>query len=284
MDRRIAVIDADSFIYIAAWNHKETTEKSLVLATINEMMVEMIQNTKATHYIGVFTPSKTFRNRITETYKAKRPPTPDWVTKWKQTIIDYCVSEYGFVVAEDHEADDVLSIMRGPEMVLCHIDKDINQVPGEHYDYKKKVLYTVDDTAAEYNFWYQVLVGDTTDNIKGAWKIGPVNAAKILSEPNFTDKTSPDWKEDAYKFVVKETFKLKNGDTWEEDYKETVSLIRLLQPTPELTEKYRLHIQQVGIEAETDLVGDILNHDNRVSTDTERSHEGDILCPPVDIS
>lgn len=272
---KTAIIDADSFIYIAAWNNRETEDFTFVAQAINDMMVEMIQNTKATHYLGVFTPKKTFRNDLVETYKANRPPTPEWVTRWKQQIIDYCVKEYGFVVAAEHEADDVLSIMQGPDVILCHIDKDINQVPGEHYDYKKKTIYEVDESTAEYNFWYQVLVGDSVDNIKGAWKVGPVNAAKILSA-NPGD----------YSAAVRDTFKKKNGEDWITDYNDTIALIRLLEPDAEcgeLREFYKQHIQKVEREVEVDLVESILNHD-RVLEDPKRSHESDVLRPPADIS
>ena len=37
-----------------------------------------------------------------------------------------------------------------------------------------------------YNFWYQMLVGDTVDNIKGCPGIGPVKAKKVL-EPGMSE-------------------------------------------------------------------------------------------------
>lgn len=272
---KTAIIDADSIIYIVAWNNRDVEDERLIMSNINEFMVGLMMAVKADSYLGVFSPKTTFRNRVTEDYKANRPPAKEWITKWKQLIIDYCIKQYGFVVAEDMEADDVLSVMRGEDVVLCHIDKDLNQIPGEHYNYSKKTFYAVDDTAATYNFWYQVLVGDTTDNVKGAWRIGPVSAAKLLSQ-NPLD----------YEGVVSRTFKLKNGEMWEEDLRKAVSLIRLLQPAPALIEEYKRHIQKVGIDTETDLVEDILNDAelHRVSEGSERSLESDILCPPADIS
>jgi 5'-3' exonuclease len=283
-----ALIDADSIIYIVAWKNKDTEDPQLVKHQVNEFMTDLIKFTGADSYLGVFSPKKTFRNSITDDYKANRPPSPDWVVKWKKTIMDYCIEEYGFVIAEDHEADDVLSIMQGGEVIHCHIDKDLYQIPGYHYDYRKqsaenfnpeeyKKFVTPQD--AMRNFWKQVLVGDTSDNVKGAWKIGPVKAEKILSEVNVTDPFKLellDWYDDAYKFVTKEAFKKQNGETWLEDYEKAVSLIRLLPPTPELVEKYRLNIQKVKIEQEQDLVEDILNH-GRVLESTERPHEDDLL-------
>ncbi len=274
---KTAIIDADSIIYIVAWNNKDTEDPILVMQQIDEFMRGIVIDTKCDQYLGVFSSSKTFRNRIASDYKANRPPTADWVNKWKSQIVEYCIQEYGFVTAEDMEADDVLCIMQGADRVLCHIDKDLNQIPGEHYNYTKKTIYWVDNTQAVYNFWYQVLVGDTTDNVKGAWKIGPVKASRLLSSIQHPEE---------YDSSVSALFKAQNGEDWEEDLRKAVSLIRLLQPTPALIEEYKQHIQKVGEDSEPDLVEDILNHAelHRVSEHSERSLESDILCPPADIS
>ncbi len=48
--------------------------------------------------------------------------------------------------------------------------------------YKKELLFKVNKQEAEYNLWYQVLIGDTTDHIGGCKGIGKVKANKILAE------------------------------------------------------------------------------------------------------
>ena len=79
----------------------------------------------------------------------------------------------------------------GREGIVAHIDKDINMIPGMHYNWELKrlgklirpaTIYEVTEEEALYNFYYQLLVGDATDNIKGVRGLGPVGASKFLSQ------------------------------------------------------------------------------------------------------
>ena len=65
--------------------------------------------------------------------------------------------------------------------VLCHIDKDLNQAVGKHYNYNTQESYEVDQEEADYWFYSQVLEGDSVDGIKGCPKVGKVKAQKILA-------------------------------------------------------------------------------------------------------
>ena len=83
------------------------------------------------------------------------------------------------------EADDKLSILAreaGAEghTILATIDKDLDQIPGKHYNYMKQVFYDVDPVEAELFFYQQCLSGDPTDNIPGCYKVGNVGAQKIV--------------------------------------------------------------------------------------------------------
>ena len=115
-----------------------------------------------------------------------------------QNIRDYLVNYHGAQVVETREADDELSIRarryRDIDIpyVIASIDKDLDQIPGQHYDFAKKVAYTVSDEDARRVFWTQALAGDATDNIPGAWKIGTDTAEKIIRElvdQGVTDRT-----------------------------------------------------------------------------------------------
>ena len=74
------------------------------------------------------------------------------------------------------------SFIQDEACILVSIDKDLDTVPGWHYNYDKKITYFVTPEEASYNFYYQLLVGDSSDNIKGAVGVGPAKAKKILSE------------------------------------------------------------------------------------------------------
>jgi len=97
---------------------------------------------------------------------------------------DYARTEWNAVFTDGIEADDAISIAArvddGHRHVVATIDKDLDQIPGVHFDYLKKVWYTVSHEDAEKFFWAQVLSGDITDNIPGCTGIGVAKAAKII--------------------------------------------------------------------------------------------------------
>jgi hypothetical protein len=125
-----------------------------------------------------------FRDRIAETrpYKGNRDrlhrPTHE------EAIKDYLRANYPTTVADDEEADDLLGIAQTEEgaldSVIISVDKDLDQIPGLKYNIMHDVQYCVTPEDAEYNFYAQLLTGDTVDNIPGLPRVGPSTASKIL--------------------------------------------------------------------------------------------------------
>lgn len=105
-----------------------------------------------------------------------------------QAIRDYLTGTFNARVVKGREADDECSILgwdcyeRQEDFAVATIDKDLDQVPGWHYDYRRKVWYQVSVFAGERRFWEQVLSGDATDNIGGCYKIGLEKAERIVDE------------------------------------------------------------------------------------------------------
>lgn len=104
-------------------------------------------------------------------------------------VRDYFVEAHGAYVIDGTEADDEVSIraweayrMTDEPYVVATIDKDLDQIPGWHYDYKSHVFYEVDPLDAELFFYSQVLAGDATDNIKGCYRVGVVKARKMVDD------------------------------------------------------------------------------------------------------
>lgn len=102
-------------------------------------------------------------------------------------IREYLREHYGSYVTRGIEADDAVSIFAhqlisrgGESWVVATIDKDLDQIPGRHYNYMNKVHYAITETDAERWFAFQCLAGDITDNVGGAWKCGPRRAEAIL--------------------------------------------------------------------------------------------------------
>lgn len=81
--------------------------------------------------------------------------------------------------------------------IIAGIDKDLDQIPGWHYNWELvrsgKVIreakkYYVSDLEGLKKFYYQLIVGDPTDGIKGIPGKGPKAAEKLLS-----GETELDW-------------------------------------------------------------------------------------------
>jgi DNA polymerase-1 len=125
-----------------------------------------------------------FRYSIYPEYKAQRLKVPK--PEFLQDVKDYLVDEYDAEVSEGCEADDRLGvdqhiyIEQGIDSRIVSIDKDLDQVIGNHYNPRHKREYIISPNDSIRFFYYQLLVGDAADNIKGAKGIGPKNAARIL--------------------------------------------------------------------------------------------------------
>lgn len=128
-----------------------------------------------------FSHSLNFRYGVLPTYKHNRASTAK-----PRIFVDlklWAMDEYPNKAKPGLEADDVmgvLSTLNPGRCCIATIDKDLLQIPGLHYDWSKKLLFTVDEDDAEEFFYTQILAGDPTDGYSGIPGIGPARAAKIL--------------------------------------------------------------------------------------------------------
>lgn len=78
------------------------------------------------------------------------------------------------------EADDVIGILatKYKNCVVYSEDKDLNQIPGLHFDGTE--LYRVTPEDGYEFFMSQVITGDATDGYKGCPGAGPAAAKKLL--------------------------------------------------------------------------------------------------------
>lgn len=133
-----------------------------------------------------------FRYQIYPEYKANRPKErPEYLEDVKQHL----VKEYGAIISDGCEADDLCGVAQceaaknGEESIIYSGDKDLDMIPGWHFSpqlnregrvIREERQYLVSPIEGLRAFYYQMLVGDSTDNVKGAPGIGKVKAAKIL--------------------------------------------------------------------------------------------------------
>lgn len=124
-----------------------------------------------------------FRNEVYTEYKKNRVGmrTPKHLKACKK----YLLEKHGAILSEDCEADDMIAIeahRMGEGYVVCTLDKDMDMIPGRHYNPRKDMEYTITPELGMQKFYRQLLTGDNTDNIPGLKGIGPVRAAKLITE------------------------------------------------------------------------------------------------------
>lgn len=179
-----ALIDADSLCYAVGFSSNDVDE-ALAVSRLESTMVELCMELDCEDYKGFLTGKGNFRVELAKTvpYKGTRPTEKP---VHLQALRDHLVTSWGFVVVDGIEADDAVGIeaykVSEDESIMVHIDKDLNQFRGHHYNYRKKEKYYVSEFEGWYNFYLQILTGDRIDNIEGLKGIGPAKGAKILKD------------------------------------------------------------------------------------------------------
>ena len=101
-----------------------------------------------------------------------------------QMLRDWLLDMPYTIVSDNEEADDVVSRAIWEGYVGASNDKDLNNTPGWHYNFNTKEKYYVTPEEAMYNFYAQMLTGDTADHIPGIKGIGPKKAQDLLEGCN----------------------------------------------------------------------------------------------------
>ena len=124
-------------------------------------------------------------------YKGNRPTDkPHHFTK----IRNYLLNFKDAFLCKGHEADDELGIRQTDKTIISSVDKDLDNIPGEHHNPISGKLYTVTETEGLQNFYKQMLTGDQVDNILGLYGIGK-KSTHLKNIEKLTDEL------DMYKYV-----------------------------------------------------------------------------------
>ena len=173
------------------------------LHSVNNTITNMLKDLGAEQYSCFLTGKGNYREDIAtiKPYKgnrdrAARPYHYDAIT-------EHLKSRWGAHVITGMEADDALGIElykdymeakrfaaitgespeeQKPQVVLASIDKDLDMIPGWHYNFVEKDLYFISEDKAMRNFYVQLLAGDAVDNIPGVPGISVTKAKKLLKE------------------------------------------------------------------------------------------------------
>lgn len=197
-----------------------------VKAIIDSSMEDIVRACKD-HYGEPIGPIKvylssggSFREREYPAYKGNRENIrrPKHLEAAKMYLLDNWDSQ---CIPGEYEADDLMAMNQGPDTVICTVDKDLLQVPGNHYNFAKKKFSIISEEEGNRNLYKQMLTGDTSDGIPGIKGIGPKTAEKIIG-----DLRSPRLMYIAVLKTYYEKTPREDGETEEDFQNRVVQLVR----------------------------------------------------------
>tara|TARA_R110000823_G_scaffold97899_6_gene212321 strand:- start:15 stop:728 length:714 start_codon:yes stop_codon:yes gene_type:complete len=180
----ILLLDADSLIFASCYRiNKQENEEPFFsdikdsIDKFDQQFMKIVNDLEEKYDIEkviTFNGCKgNFRKRITKDYKANRKkqilppllhPMHDYVKKTYESKFafgietDDMVARYWYTLSNQFGRDNVM---------IVSIDKDYKQFPCLMYNYhfKHKVVLDISEDEALYNFYEQMIVGDTADNV-----------------------------------------------------------------------------------------------------------------------
>lgn len=184
---KTALVDADILLYRVGFGKEDESEEDAI-AAMDQLIYMILENVNCDYHVFYLSDSQNnFRKIVDPEYKANRGPKPKHYNLLKNHLISVWCAE----IAEGMEADDAMSLncvdTEDHQSVLVSIDKDLLQIPACHYNFVKDEWVQVSTFMGYYNFYFQMLTGDPTDNVKGLKGIGKVKAEKILKEAGTED-------------------------------------------------------------------------------------------------
>ena len=182
------LIDGDIIIYqpCCIFNSDSDQDRRMIAKQISNKVDKLIEAAGCDRYMMFVTTRDNFRDHLVDDYKANRkeedrPVNLAWAKRW-------AVKNLSNFFVKGLEADDLLGIHNKEDCIIWSTDKDLRQLPGYHLDDEtKKVIYVSKEGRLEEKKWvtesgnhrskvyfegdvglyYQMLIGDSTDNIIG---------------------------------------------------------------------------------------------------------------------
>lgn len=189
----IALIDGDIVAYRCAASCEPTKtnpvseNERIAIARTAELMDRILTGAQTSDYRVFISGTENFRKLLYPEYKRNRDDLPR--PRHLDAVRNFLVGEWGAEVSIGYEADDGIGIAHrayqegadgGKHPIICSIDKDFRQLSGEHYNFVKDIRETVSVGESALAFWSHMLIGDTSDNVRGVAGIGPVKARRAL--------------------------------------------------------------------------------------------------------
>jgi len=232
------IFDADSLIYASCFKRKEDreneddlfeTDVEIAFNKFSESMSKLLsfleEQVSVDDFVICNGSKNNFRKDITPTYKLNRTQKRPDILKELHEVVKL---SYNSVWGDGVETDDVVATLWAEEVekngvdsvIIMSLDKDYKQFPCWFYDYnyKKRELVKISEEEAYRNFYSQMIVGDSADNIKVCKGYGKVYASKLFKE----SKTEYSMFNKTYR-LYKEVY----GDDAKDTFTQARSLLKL---------------------------------------------------------
>lgn len=181
----IALIDGDIIAYRCAASCEKqgvvTEDLGVSQGRSRDLIQRILSANNTNEFVVVISGKENFRKTINPEYKANRKDMvePRWLKETKQYLVD----EWNAELTNGIEADDRLGILQtehGDNSIICTLDKDLRQVPGWHYSWeisgtsvkglqwvRPEERLFVSPQEGLFNFYWQLIMGDASDNVFG---------------------------------------------------------------------------------------------------------------------
>ena len=221
------IIDGDGLLYQAAYNVKNVKQAYEKLVDKVEQLVTQDWDQDGSY--TMFIEGKgNWRKDVFAEYKAPRGKAkstdPNKELRWE--LSQYLVENKLVIPAVGMESDDLVRrkaeamFRRDQPYVVASADKDLDMVCGHHIRFNTKwqlTQYEITKAKSDWNYFYQLMVGDGIDNIKSPKNLGPKKAEKLLAEHP----------RDQWRAVVEKEYKERCGSEWFHAIMFTGSLIHI---------------------------------------------------------
>ena len=186
----VLIVDADSLIYGASVGAETLEDATNKFETYLGYLLKDLNDICEFDDILICNGSRNnFRMALNKEYKANRTQErPSFLSD----LHNYVKKNFNSYHVTGYETDDVVATLWQKacdevginNVIIAANDKDYLQFPCWFYDtyYKRRELRKIEDFEAKYNFYHQMIMGDTADNVKYCKGYGKAKASGILKD------------------------------------------------------------------------------------------------------